>query len=544
MRRPASRSNSSDIERQQSPAVPRVRHGAVRRRKKAAAVWLRLSPRDLASLLSMSCVIILGIFYLLYRIDRILVVGDTTKGSTPSGTFLPPYPKISRDPAIQLSPEALDMCTRTLWHTLETTTIVLPNAETFIHTGDIDDLWLRDSASQVHPLLIPVLNGTTSLVQTDPRLDRIVAGLIKRTAMYIRHDPYANAFRIDDSYKFSAEQKRLGRHDLISTFNYELDSACFYIRMIYFYWRQSLHGKTADSVLRLPQVEQAVEIMVDVWISEQRHEDDAYPTGPLFDCLNCNKPYRYVELPRNGKGTPTNASSGLTWSGFRPSDDMNTYGYNVPGQMFCIAALGYVQTLASHAWQNDKLAKKAARLAADIQRGLDEHAIVNHPEFGKIYAYEVDGLGNHLLMDDANVPSLMSIPYLGYKDYNVEIYTNTRRFILSPSNPTYRSGTNELTGPVQGYGSPHMNARIPNNIWPMALAVQGLTSDNVDEKIELVETLVKASAGTGWMHESFDVNNPKIYTRSWFCWADALFGAFSFARIVTPRLCYLCIVRP
>jgi meiotically up-regulated gene 157 (Mug157) protein len=433
------------------------------------------------------------------------------------------------------------MCTKTLWHTLETTTIVLAHAETFIHTGDIDDLWLRDSASQVHPLLIPVLNnGTASLVQTDPRLDRIVSGLIKRTAMYIRHDPYANAFRIDDSYKFSPAQKRLGRHDLISTFNYELDSACFYIRMLYYYWRNSLNGNTPDSVLRLPQVEQAVQIMVDVWIAEQSHEDDAYPTGPLFDCLNCNQPYRYVELPRNGKGTPTNASSGLTWSGFRPSDDMNTYGYNVPGNMFCVAVLGYAQELAASVWQNDELEKKAARLAADIQRGLDEHAVVDHPEFGKMYVYEVDGLGNFLLMDDANVPSLMSIPYLGYQGYDPKIYANTRRFILSPSNPTYRSGTNALTGPVQGYGSPHMNALIANNIWPMALAVQGLTSDSVDEKIKLVEILVKASAGTGWMHESFDVDNPKKFSRSWFCWADALFGTFSRQRVVSP--CHSCML--
>jgi hypothetical protein len=147
--------------------------------------------------------------------------------------FPPPYPKITRESKTttessrDLSKEALEMCTRTLWHTLETTTIVLPDGETFVHTGDIDDLWLRDSAAQIHPLMIPVFdNATTSLMAQDAKLDRIVAGLIKRTAMYIRHDPYANAFRIDDSYVFSEKQKRLGRHDLISTWNYELDSAC------------------------------------------------------------------------------------------------------------------------------------------------------------------------------------------------------------------------------------------------------------------------------------------------------------------------------
>lgn len=107
------------------------------------------------------------------------------------------YPKIIRDPHNypQISQEALAMCTKALWHTIETTTIVLPNMETFIHTGDIDDLWLRDSAAQIHTLMIPAFgpNRTSALIQTDAKLDRIVSGLIKRSAMYIRHDPYANA---------------------------------------------------------------------------------------------------------------------------------------------------------------------------------------------------------------------------------------------------------------------------------------------------------------------------------------------------------------
>jgi hypothetical protein len=169
----------------------------------------------------------------------------------------------------------------------------------------------QDSAAQIHPLLVPFFNGT-ALIQQDPRLDRIVSGLILRTARYIRHDPYANAFRIDDTNVFSAAQKAMGRHDLISTWNYELDSACYYMRMIYFYWKQA---PSPERVLKRPAVQQAVEIMVDLWIAEQRHEEDAYPTGDLFDCVNCNKPYRYPGLPREGKGAPTNASSGLIWTG-------------------------------------------------------------------------------------------------------------------------------------------------------------------------------------------------------------------------------------
>jgi meiotically up-regulated gene 157 (Mug157) protein len=444
---------------------------------------------------------------------------------TALGKFPPAYPKMTREWDTKLSQAALDMCTNTLWHTLETTTIVLPDGESFIHTGDIDDLWLRDSAAQVHPLLVPSLqNGTStsSLIAQDPKLDRIVAGLIKRTAMYIRHDPYANAFRIDDSYVFSATQKKLGRHDLISTWNYELDSACYYMRLLYFYWKQSPNSEAVDSVLRLPSVQQAIDIMIDLWMAEQRHEDDNFPTGPLFDCVNCNKPYRYPGLDRNGKGTPTNATAGLTWTGFRPSDDACKYGFLVPANMFAVTVLEYMVDMANELWGNRKLAMKAEKLAADIQRGIQEHAIVDHPDgqSGKIYAYEVDGFGNYELLDDANVPSLLSIPYLGYNHYDPEVYANTRRFVLSPANPTYRKGFNDMTGDIEGYGSPHMSQAIRDNIWPMALAVQGLTSDDREEKIRIIESLVKASAGTGWMHESFSASNPQKFTRSWFCWVS------------------------
>lgn len=453
---------------------------------------------------------------------------NTLHATSPS--FPPLYPKVTRNSddttsTSQLSKEALDMCTRTLWHTLETTTIVMPDGDSFVHTGDMDDLWLRDSAAQVHPLLIPIFeNGKAeALVAQDAKLDRIVSGLIKRTAMYIRHDPYANAFRIDDSYVFSKAQKKMGRHDLISTWNYELDSAVYYLRMLYFYWKTSPNAKSSESVLQLQQVQNAVNIMLDLWIAEQRHEEDAFPTGPLFDCDNCNKPYRYPGLKRNGKGTPTNSTCGLTWTGFRPSDDECVYGYLVPANMFAVVVLEYVVEMATVLWRDTAMAEKAQKLANEIQRGIEEHAIVKGPDDNLIYAYEVDGLGNYLLMDDANVPSLMSIPYLGYK-YDPEIYANTRRFILSPHNPTYVKGSNAFTGEIEGYGSPHMKSQIRDNIWPMALAIQGLTSDDIEEKIHIVETLVKASAGTGWMHESFSAANPKRFTRSWFCWADSLFA--------------------
>lgn len=209
----------------------------------------------------------------------------------------------------------------------------------------------------------------------------------------------------------------------------------------------------------------------------------------------------------------------MTWSAFRPSDDECQYGYLVPANMFAVVALKYMAEVATNVWNSPEMVKRAIKLANEINDGILQHGIFDHPNHGRIYAYEVDGLGHSLLMDDANVPSLMSIPYLDY-DFDEQIYANTRRFILSDDNPTYFKGTNLMTGPIEGYGSPHMTARIRNNVWPMSLAMQALTSKDVEEKINLANQLVKATAGTGWMHESFDINNPASFTRSWFCWAD------------------------
>ena len=420
----------------------------------------------------------------------------------------------------ELSKEAIDMCHRTLWHTLETTTFVLPNDETFVITGDIQDLWLRDSAAQIHPLLIPnILNGK-SLVQLDPKLERIVAGLIRISARYIRHDPYANAFRIDDKKEYDQfEREQLGRHGYVATRNYELDSACYFMRMLYFFH----HSFPSHPVLLEPSVREAVEIMIDLWIAEQRHEDDAFPVGPLFDCKLCGRPYRYnpQELPR-GKGTKTNPDAGLTWSGFRPSDDPQQYGYLIPSNMFAVVALQYMEALATDVWNNSLLASKAGSLRRSIDEGIQQYGIVNHPVYGRMYAYEVDGYSNSLLMDDANVPNLMSLPYLGYP-YDPDIYENTKKFILSKHNPTFHTGTNRYTGPIRGYGSPHTRS-IPNDIWPMSIAMQALVSNDARDKVALVEQLVNATAGTGWMHESFDANNPERFSRPWFCWPDSLYA--------------------
>jgi hypothetical protein len=291
------------------------------------------------------------------------------------------------------------------------------------------------------------------------------------------------------------------------------------MRMVYFF-----HVSFPfHPILRMREVRDAVSIMIDVWISEQRHEADEYPNGALFDCQHCGMPYRYnpAELDRGGKGTVTAPSIGLTWSGFRPSDDPCKYGYLIPANMFAVVVLRYMEEMSEVVWIDEPLTKKARRLREEIDDGIKRHGIVEHEKYGKIYAYEVDGLGNALLEDDANIPSLLSIPYLGY-DYHPEIFANTKRFILSSDNPWFHTGRFDGVE-YSGIGSLHTN-HIESSIWPMAMIMEGLISDNSTHKAMLVEKLLVASAGTGWMHESFSANDPNSFSRPWFCWPDSLFA--------------------
>ncbi|KAL7477040.1 hypothetical protein ACHAW6_002858 [Cyclotella cf. meneghiniana] len=439
---------------------------------------------------------------------------------------IPKFPIDNRNdlPSIALSQHAVTQCHRALWHTLETTVYVLPNDETFVITGDIRDMWLRDSAAQIHPLLLPDVFGGRSLVQLDQRLERVVSGLILKTARLVRHDPYANAFSLEIKNRTKFEKNALGRHGFVATRNYELDSGCYFMRMLYFFHRNFPQHTT----LKRKEVKEAIEIMVDLWIAEQRHELDAYPSGKLFDCYECGRSYWYNpnQMPRDGKGTKTNATAGLTWSGFRPSDEVCVFGYLIPGNMFTVVVLGYMIELNNALWGDELLSNRMSKLRREIQDGIDTYGIVHHEKYGKIYAYEVDGFGNYLLMDDANVPSLLSIPYLGYV-YNEEIYENTKRFIFSSDNPEYHNGFNRWTGEIEGIGSSHAHKKwelIPNDIWPMSIIMRGLVSKNVTEKVNVVHQLLQASATRGSMHESFNANDPFNFTRPWFCWPDSLFA--------------------
>jgi len=246
-------------------------------------------------------------------------------------------------------------------------------------------------------------------------------------------------------------------------------------------------------------------------------------------------------------GTPV-CNTGMTWVGFRPSDDQCDMHFHVPGNMFAVVALGFIETIANDVYHDAELAQAASRLATEIDDAIHQHAVVERAGV-RIYAYEVNGCGQHNLMDDANVPSLLSIPYLGYKsrhDPEGTIYKNTRNYILSSNNPWYFShgsfrgiGTaarereseaavlaaaGRLTrraSHVARTGSPHTG---PGRVWPMSLIMQALTSDSESEIVDMIEMLKASDAGSNFMHESFQVSNPAQFTRHWFAWANSLFS--------------------
>ena len=375
-----------------------------------------------------------------------------------------------------------DMCEKTFFQTVRTTVSVKANSEYFVFTGDIHDMWIRDSAGQVHPYV--------EFVNENAELYRLVRGTVLSQAKYITAHPYANSYKENYRTRVSRQDQNLGRGQWVATNNYEMDSGSYFFKLTHEFWK-------ATGTL-LP-VSKAVMTMLQTWKVEQHHEEKS--------------PYRYVELTRNGRGSPT-GYTGMSWTGFRPSDDRCRYHYHIPDNMFAVVTLGYVLEMAEH-WKNADMRALATQLRRDIRSGLEKFGTVHRIGFGRVYCYEVDGLGGCNLMDDANVPSLLSIPYLDPEGigYDKEIYANTKRMILSKANPFYFIGKQ-----AKGIGSPHT---FRGRVWHMSLITQARLAEPA-EQMELVKTILSTTDGT--MHESFDVNDYRRFSRSWFAWADALFA--------------------
>lgn len=381
--------------------------------------------------------------------------------------------------------------------TAKTTTKFLEKGEAFVFTGDIAAMWLRDSSAQVvHYLPFMKEYGI---------IRDLIRGLIKRQMRCILIDPYANAFNeeangncwdtdITESTPWDWERK------------YEVDSLCYPIWLLHEYW-----SLLRDNSIFTDEVKQVCKLIIEQWKKEQNHDTDS---SYSFIRLNCPES---DTLTREGRGEPT-GYTGMTWSGFRPSDDACKYGYLIPSNMFATVILGYIEEFASDIFKDSRLKEQAAGLRDEIQTGIRNYGIVHDEEFGDIYAYETDGSGNYNLMDDANVPSLLSIPWMKYTCAEDEIYQNTRRFVLSKRNPYYFEGTS-----AKGIGSPHTPEQY---IWHIALTMQGLTAKTKAEKESILEVLLNTDAGKKVMHEGFYCNDPEKFTREWFAWANSLFALF------------------
>lgn len=417
------------------------------------------------------------------------------------------YRKLIRNIATDVSQNIKDEKLKKLFFncfidTMETT-LNISEDDTFIITGDIPAMWLRDSTSQIEHYL-PFINDYAELKD-------IFIGLINRQMQCILIDPYANAFNKEaNGRKWDNDITK--DSPWVWERKYEIDSLCYPVRLIYKYWKTS-----NDNSFFNKEIKKVFEIIIDLWNTEQYHlEKSDYS----FQRLNCSPT---DTLCNNGLGNPV-GYTGMTWSGFRPSDDACEYGYLVPANMFASVVLGYIEEIADEIYNDSSLKNKASKLKNEIDEAIEKFAIVEKEGYGKIYAYEVDGLGNHNFMDDANVPSLLSIPYIGYKAIDDEIYQNTRRFILSNNNPFYYEGK-----AAKGIGSPHTP---PQYIWHIALSMQGLTTNNEDEINYLVETLKNTDGGKTYMHEGFHCDDPKKFTRDWFAWSNSLFSHFIYHKVL------------
>lgn len=396
-------------------------------------------------------------------------------------------------------PIIAEMFASTYLNTIETT-VKLDENGAFVITGDIPAMWLRDSSAQVRHYL--------PLTKDDEDIRNLVASLVKRQALCIINDPYANAFNRtgEKLTQWGESDKTEFNNPMAWERKYEIDSLCYPVNLAYHFWKTSETSAHLDETFKA-----ACSKILDVFETEQYHEEKSAYRFVRENCPSTDT------LCNNGKGSPV-AYTGMTWSGFRPSDDSCTYHYLIPSEMFASVILAYMVEMANEIYQDGALAARAAKLKAEIDNGIKKYAIVDHPDGGKMYAYETDGLGNYNLMDDANVPSLLSLPYLGYCEADDELYKNTRNFILSHRNPYYFEGT-----AAKGIGSPH----TPKDyIWHVSLAMQGLTSTDEKEIEYLLDLFETTTAGTGLMHEGFHVDNPDKFTRSWFAWANSIFAEF------------------
>jgi meiotically up-regulated gene 157 (Mug157) protein len=368
--------------------------------------------------------------------------------------------------------------------------------DSFIITGDIHAMWLRDSTAQVWPYL--------PLAVEDESLKSLLAGVINRQTRCILIDPYANAFN-DGPTGGGWESDLTDMKPELHERKWEIDSLCYPVRLAHGYWRTTGDASVLDS-----QWQTAAKSIVRT-LKQQRRLSDP---GPYK--FQRHTAVAYDTVPLGGYGNPTR-KVGLIHSMFRPSDDACVYPFLVPSNLFAITTLKQLAEIFSEEIGDRDFADDCDNLAGAIADGMFQgHGVSDHSRHGEIYAYEVDGFGNALFMDDANVPSLLALPYLGAVELSDPVYQATRRFVLSEDNPYFFRGV-----AAEGIGGPHVGLDM---VWPLGITMRALTSTNDGEILHCLRMLKTSNAGTGFMHESFHKDDPSNFTRAWFAWANTLFG--------------------
>ncbi|WP_298650950.1 glycoside hydrolase family 125 protein [uncultured Proteiniphilum sp.] len=368
--------------------------------------------------------------------------------------------------------------------------------DTFVITGDIDAMWLRDSSAQVWPYL--------PLTKSDAKLKQLIAGVINRQTQCILIDPYANAFYAEPNPEGHWLSDRTEMKPMLHERKWEIDSLCYPVRLAYNYWKT-----TGDTSVFDADWKKAMGLVIKTFKEQQRKEG----LGPYkFQRVT----ERQLDTVNNdGYGNPVNPV-GLIVSTFRPSDDATTFQFLVPSNFFAVTSLKQIAEIAGKVVGDDTLAAESKALGDEVNNALQQYAIVEHPKYGKVYAFEVDGFGNTYFMDDANIPSLLAMPYLDSIAQNDPIYRNTRKLVWSKDNPYFFKGT-----AGEGIGGPHIGYDM---VWPMSIIMRAQTSDSDEEILHCLQMLRDTDADTGFMHESFHKDNPAKFTRSWFAWVNTLFG--------------------
>ena len=367
--------------------------------------------------------------------------------------------------------------------------------DTFVITGDIDAMWLRDSGAQVWPYV--------PLCKEDEQLRLLVAGVINRQVKCIQIDPYANAFTHgaeDSEWKKDYTVMKPYVHER----KWEIDSLCYPVRLAYHYWKT-----TGDTSVFDAEWQKAMALVLQTFKEQQRKEGKG--------------PYRFQRMtPRqsdtmnvDGWGHPV-CPVGMIVSCFRPSDDATVFGFLIPSNLFAVTSLRQLAEISRKVTGDTGFARQCEELADEVEDAVKKYAIKEHPDYGRIYAFEADGFGSCYLMDDANIPSLLALPYLESVAAHDPVYRNTRNFVWSEANPYFFKGK-----AGEGIGGPHIGYDM---VWPMSLIMKAMTSTDDEEIRKCVKMLRDTDGGTGFMHESFHKDNAAKFTRKWFAWANTLFG--------------------